>query len=164
MLCTPPKCLGNAEVHARVGQICTRTSNLCASAGSQEGQATSQAQPVPLSRAVAPPKAANQPHSWALDAWQSLATISLRLLSACLSAHSKDLLGKEAAAAPAHMVQLVGKLTGVEQHKAAARTACLCINPCTSYNKAQAAMKGTVASALTRTPASGNRQVLFRWT
>ena len=48
-----------------------------------------------------------------------------------------------------HMLELVGKLTNVEQHKAAARSACLRVDPCTTYNKAHAAMRGA-AFALSR--------------
>ena len=53
-------------------------------------------------------------------------------------------MGNEHSSTPtARMQQLVGKLTSVEQHKAAARSACLRVDPSTTYNKAQAAMKGT---------------------
>ena len=45
--------------------------------------------PVQLSRAVALPKLGQQPQTVALPAWQSLATVALRLLSACISFSSQ---------------------------------------------------------------------------
>lgn len=41
--------------------------------------------PVQLTRAVAPPKLGQQAKPVDLHAWQSLATVALRLLSACIS-------------------------------------------------------------------------------
>ncbi len=75
--------------------------------------------------------------------------------SKILSTHFEDLQGRgdthmDTDIDPAeHMLGLVGKLTNVEQHKAAVRSACLRVDPCTTYNKAHAAMRGA-AFALSR--------------
>lgn len=44
--------------------------------------------------------------------------------------------------AHASAAQLFGKLTSTDQRKAAARSACLRVDPSTGYNKALAAVKG----------------------
>ncbi|KAK9834399.1 hypothetical protein WJX74_000894 [Apatococcus lobatus] len=115
-------------------------------AGARADRAANETLPVQLSRAVAPPKPGHQPQPVALHGWQSLATMALRVLSACISS---SLQGKRNAEDSAtRLVKLVGKLASVEQQKAAARSACLRVDPCISYNKAQAAVRGAVQQPL----------------